>query len=61
MPFQFLNRQQREPQAEPSGPAVSDIQGWRHSISAIRYAAVHRLTQDRQSLLWMTHAAKGFI
>ncbi|KAJ5900231.1 uncharacterized protein N7473_004301 [Penicillium subrubescens] len=59
--FQFLNRHRRAPQAESSGPAVSDIQGWRDSISAIRHAAVHRLAQDRQSLLRMTRAAIGFV
>ena len=31
------------------------------SISAIRHAAVHRLAQDRQSLLRMTRAAIGFV
>jgi hypothetical protein len=59
--FQFLNRHRRRPQAETSGPAVSDIQGWRHSISAIRHAAVHRLAQNRRSLLQMTQAAIGFV
>src|SRR4051794_10714577 len=59
--FQFLNRHRLAPKANPLGPAVSDIQGWRHSISAIRHAAVHRRAQDRQSLLRMTRAAIGFV
>ncbi|KAJ5904948.1 uncharacterized protein N7473_001864 [Penicillium subrubescens] len=59
--FQFLNRHRRASTANPSGPAVSDIQGWRDSISAIRHAAVHHLAQDRQSLLRMTRAAISFV
>jgi hypothetical protein len=59
--FQFLNRHRRASKANPSGPAVSDIQGWRDSISGIRHVAVHRLAQDRQSLLRMTRAVIGFV
>jgi hypothetical protein len=35
----------------------SPIQNLRHSIASIRHAAVHRLAQDRNSLLQMNHAA----
>ncbi|KAF3400083.1 hypothetical protein F1880_008412, partial [Penicillium rolfsii] len=59
--FQFLNRHRHASKVNPPGPAVSYIQGWRDSISAIRHAAVHRLAQDRQSLLRMTRAAIGFV
>ncbi|KAJ5900340.1 uncharacterized protein N7473_004410 [Penicillium subrubescens] len=59
--FPFLNRHRHRPQRESSSLAVSNIQGWKRSISAIRHAAVHRLAQDRQSLLQMTHAAIGFV
>ena len=40
--------------------AATTIQKWQRLVSGIRHAAVHRLSQDRESLLRMTRVAIGF-
>jgi hypothetical protein len=58
--FKFLARNRSKISSEQHGENITTVQNLRHSIAGIRHAAVHRLAQDRDSLLEKNCAAIEF-
>ncbi|KAJ6126317.1 hypothetical protein N7523_001929 [Penicillium sp. IBT 18751x] len=59
--FKFMLKNQKNLQLSPYCHAGRAVQRWKSSVSNIRHAAVHRLIQDRESLLQMNLAAIEFV
>ncbi|CAG8129611.1 unnamed protein product [Penicillium nalgiovense] len=58
--FRFLVEHRDKIRCSSCRQAATTIQKWQRLVSGIRHAAVHRLLQDRESLLRMTRVAIGF-
>lgn len=58
--FRFLVEDRDKIRCSSCRQAATTIQKWQRLVSGIRHAAVHRLLQDRESLLRMTRVAIGF-
>jgi hypothetical protein len=58
--FKLLAKNRSKISSEQCCANITPVQNLRHSIASIRHAAVHRLTQDRDSLLEMVYAAIEF-
>ncbi|KAJ5394718.1 hypothetical protein N7509_006505 [Penicillium cosmopolitanum] len=58
--FKFLAKNRLKISSEKCRANITTVQNLCHSIASIRHAAVHRLTQDRDSLLEMVYAAIEF-
>ncbi|KAJ5330534.1 hypothetical protein N7476_000317 [Penicillium atrosanguineum] len=59
--FKFMLKNLKNLQLSPYCHAGRAVQRWKSSVSKIRHAAVHRLIQDRESLLQMNLAAIEFV
>ncbi|CAG8892958.1 unnamed protein product [Penicillium nalgiovense] len=58
--FKFLVEHRDKIRCSSCRQAAITIQKWQRLVSGIRHAAVHRLSQDRESLLHMTRVAIEF-
>jgi hypothetical protein len=58
--FRFLVEHRDKIRCSSCLQAATTIQKWQRLVSGIRHAAVHRLSQDRESLLRMTRVAIEF-
>ena len=58
--FKFLGKHRDKIQCSSCRQAANTIQKWQRLVSGIRHAAVHRLSQDRESLLQMNRVAIEF-
>ena len=58
--FKFLVKHRDKIQCSSCRQAANTIQKWQRLVSGIRHAAVHRLSQDRESLLQMNRVAIEF-
>ncbi|KAJ6119106.1 hypothetical protein N7471_013057 [Penicillium samsonianum] len=58
--FKFLVEHRDKIRCSSCRQAAITIQKWQRVVSGIRHAAVHRLSQDRESLLHMTRVAIEF-
>ncbi|CAG8428988.1 unnamed protein product [Penicillium salamii] len=58
--FKFLVEHRDKIRCSSCRQAAITIQNWQRLVSGIRHAAVHRLSQDRESLLHMTRVAIEF-
>ncbi|CAG8199252.1 unnamed protein product [Penicillium nalgiovense] len=58
--FKFLVEHRDKIRCRSCRQAAITIQRWQRLVSGIRHAAVHRLSQDRESLLHMTRVAIEF-
>ncbi|CAG8147860.1 unnamed protein product, partial [Penicillium nalgiovense] len=58
--FKFLVEHRDKIRCRSCRQAAITIQKWQRLVSGIRHAAVHRLSQDRESLLHMTRVAIEF-
>jgi hypothetical protein len=58
--FKFLMELRDKKRYSSCRQAAITIQKWQRLVSGVRHAAVHRLSQDRESLLHMTRVAIEF-